>query len=107
MAGYQTPTSVTAIAVGDDAIASLQPEMYPRMLVRLVITGAANSKCEVYLGSVTPSGRVDQTARGSSNTAEYANPVTIPAGSPVHVVWPGKAAQAQVSLATFVTERYS
>lgn len=101
----QTPTTVTAYAVGADAIATLSAEMYPRRLVRLTINGPAGSRAEVFLGSVTPSARVDQTARGSSNTAEYTNPIDIPAGMYCAVLWPGKAAQFAESSATFTTER--
>jgi hypothetical protein len=98
----QTPTTVTAVASGGDAIATLPASIKPRRLVRLSITGARNSRAEVYLGAVTASARVDQTSRGESNTTD--TPLDIPSGMTVSVRWPGKAAAANSSMATFITE---
>lgn len=99
----QTPTTVTAVTVGTDLVANLRSEMYARKLTRLTLNGPKGSRAEVYLGQVSPSNRIDQTARGESNTAEYSNPVDIPAGMNAFVVWPkmsGKDANV-----TFITER--
>jgi hypothetical protein len=101
----QTPTSVNAVNQNGDAVASLRPEMYPRRLMRLVITGPKGSRCDVYLGNLSPSGRIDQTSRGQSNTNEFTNPLTIPAGMYVFAVWPGRGSAAAQASATFLTER--
>jgi hypothetical protein len=101
----QTPITVGASNVQGHAVAELRAEMYPRKLIRLTINGPRGSRAEIYLGAISPSTRIDQTARGASNTAEYSNPVSVPAGMSAAVVWPGMGAQANEANATFMTER--
>lgn len=97
----QIPTTVTAFAQGADAVATLNGAMYPSKLLRVVLTGVAGSRADVYLGSQ----RIDQTSRGQSNTAEYTNPVEVPAGMAVSVKWTGQSANAAQCSATFTVDR--
>jgi hypothetical protein len=76
---------VTVQAVNRRAVLAAVP--YARRLIGLTINGPDKSAVVVYLGVESPSARIDQTARGSSNTADYTNPRVIPAGQTVIVVW--------------------
>jgi ribonuclease I len=100
----QTPTTAQASAYATDAVATLQPAMRLRRLLRVTINGPRGSRAEFYLGSLSTSARFDQTGRGESNTAEYTNPQEIPAGMVVHVRWPNQASRAGQCSATFTTE---
>jgi hypothetical protein len=101
----QTPTTVPATVILDDAVATLRAEMYPRKLMRISINGPTGSRAEVFLGAITPSARIDQTARGFSNTAEFVHPVDVPSGMIVSVAWPGMGTRYVEASATFITER--
>lgn len=101
----QTPETVQAFAVGSDAVATLSPAMYHRKLYRVSINGPRGSRVELYLGNMSQSGRFDQSSKGESNTAEYANAQDIPLGMIAAAKWPGQAANAGVCSATFTTER--
>lgn len=97
----QIPTTVTAFAVGADAVATLNGAMYPTKLLRVVLNGPTGSRAEVYLNTQ----RIDQTSRGQSNTAEYSNPVEVPVGTSVSVKWIGQSASAALCNATFTVDR--
>lgn len=97
----QIPTTVTAFAQGTDAVATLNGQMFPSRLLRLVINGPTGARAEVYVGSQ----RVDQTSRASSNTAEYVNPIDVPQGMSVSVRWFAQSASASQCNATFTVER--
>jgi hypothetical protein len=98
-APYQT---VTAVARGADAVASLQPFVAPRKLGGITVNAPRGTSIVVYLGAVTPSTRIDQNVNGYSNTADYSNPRPIPAGQSVICVWPNMGARAAECSATFV-----
>lgn len=76
-----------------DRRAILPAEQFDRRITRISITGPQGSKVEIFLNNESPSSRVDQTAKGSSNTAEYPNPLFVPQGTSVIVRWslPGDA----------------
>jgi hypothetical protein len=97
----QIPTTVSAARSGTDAVATLNGMMFPAKLLRLVVNGPAGSRADIYLGGQ----RIDQTARGQSNTADYSNPVEIPAGTAVFVRWSGQGTLAAQCNATFTVER--
>lgn len=97
----QIPSTVSAIPSGADAVATLNGAMYPAKLLGVTLTGVSGSRAEMYLGTQ----RFDQTSRGMSNTADYAVPREIPAGTPVSVKWIGQAAKAAQCSATFTIER--
>lgn len=97
----QIPTTVTAFASGADAVATLNGQMYPSKLLRLVINGPSGSRAEVFVGGQ----RIDQTSRGMSNSADYSNPPDVAAGMPLSVKWIGQAAGASQCVATFTVER--
>lgn len=97
----QIPTTVNGVTSGADAVATLNGVMYPSKLLRLTLNGPTGSRAEIYLGHQ----RIDQTSRGESNTADYTNPVEVPAGMPLSVNWPGQAANASLCNVTFTVER--
>lgn len=97
----QIPSTVTAFAVGSDAVATLNAMMFPAKLLGLTINGPTGSRAEVYLGTQ----RIDATSKGSSNTADYANPREVPSGMTLSVKWPGQSANATSCNVTFVVER--
>ena len=96
---------VAAIPLDGHAVAILRQEVYRRNLTRLVISGPKGSEAIIYIGFMVPSARVDRTSRGESNSRDYANPLMIPAGAEVYVVWTGKAASYGSAVATFGWER--
>lgn len=79
--------------VASDRRAILPAVDFERRITRINITGPLSSQAEVFMGTEAASSRVDKTARGSSNTAEYPNPLIVPAGTQVIVRWdkPGNA----------------
>jgi hypothetical protein len=79
----------------------MQGQMFPCRLLGLTITGVTGSRAEVYMGAQ----RIDQTARGQSNTADYSTPREVPMGVPLSVKWIGQAANASGCTATFVIDR--
>lgn len=97
----QIPTTVNAVAQGSDAVATLNGVMYPSRLLRLTLNGPVGSRAEVYLGTQ----RIDQTSRGQSNTADYTNPVEVPAGMSLTVKWPGQSTNASQCNVTFTVDR--
>lgn len=97
----QIPTTVNATASGADALATLNPMMFPAKLLRLVINGPTGARAEIFMGGQ----RIDQTSRAQSNTAEYVNPVEVPAGTPLSVKWIGQSAKASQCNCTFTVDR--
>jgi hypothetical protein len=97
-------STATGVRRGTDAIAELRQAMYKRQLIGVSLTGPSGSRAEMYMGAYSVPLRFDQTSRGQSNTAEYANPRTVPAGTPVLVVWPGQGANATQCTASFTTD---
>jgi hypothetical protein len=79
---------VTAVQIGADLVASLSGNVYGYRLTRLSINGPAGSTAFAYVGNLA-TGQFDNTRQGSLDTSEYPNPVDIPPGSQVFVVWPG------------------
>lgn len=93
--------NVRAVNANEHAVATLPGVPYRRKLAGVTITGVAGSRCELYLGAHTPSNRFDQTSRGQSNSSDYSTPRTIPANTPVLVVWVGMGSGASACQATF------
>lgn len=93
---------VNAVQIGPDLIASLSGNVYGYSLTRLSITGPAGSSAFAYVGNLA-SGQFDNTRTGALDTSEYPNPVDIPPGSNVFVVWPGVTGSAQATFS--LTER--
>lgn len=98
-APYQT---MTAVARGSDAVATLPAFVIGRKLAGITVNAPRGSAIVVYLGAVTPSTRIDQNVNGYNNTADYPNPRPIPAGQSVICVWPNMGARAAECSATFV-----
>jgi hypothetical protein len=98
-------STVTAAALLGNAVATLRAEVYPRRLHSLTVTGPTGSRLEVYLGAITAGSRIDQTARGESNSADYSTPRPVPPGTPLLVSWPGQSARAASCTATFGVSR--
>lgn len=95
----------SAVVTGTSAVATLPGAMYPRQLHGLTITGPVGSRANVYLGAIQPASRIDQTARGQSNSADYSTPRSVPPGTPILVEWPNSAANAVLCTATFVVSQ--
>lgn len=95
---------VSATAVGSDAVATLPPVVYARRLTGLTVNGPQGSAVEVYIGTLAPSGRIDQNPNGYSNTAEYPNPRPIPPGASAFCRWPNQAANVTACSATFILD---
>lgn len=93
-----------AVARGSDAVATLPATPYPRRLLGLTVNGTRGVSVAVYMGGISPSTRIDQNPNGWSNTADYAQPRPIPAGSDVNVVWPGRSGDAANFSCTFHQE---
>lgn len=98
-APYQT---VLGAPRGNDAVAELPPFVVTRKLAGITVNAPRGSAIVVYIGAITPSSRIDQNVNGYSNTQDYGNPRTIPAGQAVICVWPNMAARATECSATFV-----
>ena len=81
---------VNAVQIGGDLVASLSGNVYGYKLTRLSIIGPAGSTAVAYVSNLY-SGQFDFTIQGSGDTSEYPNPVDVPPGSVVYVVWPGVA----------------
>lgn len=98
---YQT---VSAVASGSDAIATLPAATYRMKLTGLTLSGANGYKAVVYLGYIAQSAMIDRTDKGWNNTADYPNPRPIPPGQSVIVVWPGAGSLASNFSATFIVD---
>lgn len=91
----------TGVALGADAVVTLDAALFARKLTGITINGPAKSTFALYIGQLTPSARIDRTTRGESNSNDYSNPLPIPRGSNVYAVWTGQAASATSCIATF------
>lgn len=83
---YQQAVSVVDPAYG--LVCSLPPRIYPYQITQINITGPKGN-VGVYVGVISVNGLIDSTVIGDSNTAGYANPITVPPGQYVYVVWLG------------------
>lgn len=90
----QFPTA--AVQIGPDLIASLSGNVYGYKLTRLSINGPAGSTAYAYVGNLS-TGQFDNTRTGALDTSEYPNPVDIPPGSSVYVVWPNSTGIANAT----------
>jgi hypothetical protein len=98
----QIPTTVAAFTDGVNAVAQLNGLMYPCKLIRVNLSGPAGSRAEIYIGWQ----KIDQTARGQSNTADYgSSPYPVSMGTPISVKWPNVGASFASCSATFTVER--
>lgn len=86
---YQVNPSVPvpAILANGVLVATLPAVFYNRKLTRLTINGPIGTRADVYRDLIADSSRLDSTARGQSNTAEYTNPIPVLQGSQILVVW--------------------
>lgn len=98
---YQT---VSAVAVGADAVATLPAVTFRQSLIGLTVGAPRNASVKVYLGYIAPSAIIDQNPNGWSNTADYPNPRPIPPGQSVIVVWPGQGPSANQCSASFAIQ---
>ena len=89
--------AVPAISNGTDLVSELKPSPYPRRLLRLTVSGPPTSKVQVYVIAISPSNLIDQTSRGTSNTADYTNPISIPPAMSMFVVWPNSTGTASAT----------
>lgn len=87
---------VSAVQIGTDLVASLSGNVYGYKLTRLTINGPAGSSAYAYVGNLF-SGQFDNTRTGALDTSEYPNPVDIPPGSNVFVVWPNVTGTASAT----------
>lgn len=67
-------------------VCALPPSIYPYEITQININGPAGT-VGVYVGVIGVNGLVDSTVVGNNNTAGYANPIRVPPGQQVFVVW--------------------
>lgn len=87
---------VAAVQIGSNLVASLSGNVYGYLLTRLSINGPAGSTAFAYVGNLA-TGQFDNTRTGALDTSEYPNPVDIPPGSQVFVVWPNVTGSASAT----------
>lgn len=55
----------------------------PRLITRIVISGGPGNTLKVYMGNIL----IDTTPNGDVNSAEYFQPIYLPAGQQISLVW--------------------
>lgn len=66
-------------------------------LWRANILGPASSKCQLYVGAITPTQYRDGSSSGAADVAEYPNGLSWPSGMQLFFVW-DKAGSANVHI---------